>query len=96
MNSSLQLISIFISFLYGMLFYFLTIILFKLINSLKKIYKHIITFIYVLDISIIYMIIMYNINKGYFHLYFIFMVFIGFIICGLILSKIHVKRYFKH
>ena len=100
MNSNIQLISILISFIYGILFYSLTNLLFKLINNLKVIYKHIITFIYVLDMSIIYMIILYKINLGYFHIYFIFMVFLGFIIgeflSKYLKSKIDVNRYFKH
>ena len=100
MNSKLQLISFLISFIYGIIFYFLTTLNFKLIDNLKRIVKHIITFIYVLDITIIYILIFYHLNKGYFHIYFILTVFIGFIV-GYILdkklvSKIHVKKIFKN
>ncbi len=100
MNNIIQLISIFISFFYGIIFYLLTNLLFYLIEKNKRIVKHLITFIYVIDMAIIYMIILYNINKGYFHIYFIFMVFLGFIIGSFLyrkyLSKIHVKQLFKH
>ena len=100
MTSSLQLYSFLISFIFGIIFYFLTDINFKLINDLKKYLKHIITFIYVIDMTIIYIIIIYNINKGYFHIYFIFLVFVGFIIGYIlkreVLSKIDVKRFFKN
>ena len=96
----MQLLTLFISFLYGIFFYYLTCLNFKLIDNIKVIIKHVITFIYVLDIAIIYIIILYKLNKGYFHIYFIGMVFVGFftgyIIRQNILSKIHVKRIFKH
>ena len=100
MNAKLQLITFIISFIYGIIFSLLTIYNFNLIAKLKVIFKHLITFIYVLDMTIIYIIILYHLNKGYFHIYFIMTVFLGFVI-GLIiykklLSKINVKRHFKN
>lgn len=96
MNSKLQLISFLVSFIYGIIFYLLTNINFKLIMNFKLITKHIITFIYVLDMIIIYLIIFYHLNNGYFHIYFILMVFIGFftgyILYKKFLSKINVKK----
>ncbi len=100
MTSTLQLISFLVSFLFGILFFFLTFLNFKLIQNLKVITKHILTFVYVMDITIIYIILMYHVNKGNFHIYFIFTVFIGFLIGYLLkkylLSKINVKRLFKN
>jgi hypothetical protein len=90
MSSGIQLISLSISFLYGIIFYYLSIINFKVINNLKNIIKNIITIIYVFDISIIYVILVYKINNGYFHIYFILMVILGYIL-GNYLSKIYVK-----
>lgn len=86
MNSNLQLISFLVSFLFGLIFYFLTYINFKLIKDLKKLFQHLLTFIYVIDMTIIYIIIFYHLNKGYFHIYFIFTVFIGFIL-GFLINK---------
>ena len=86
MSSSIQLLTFLISFIFGIIFYYLTVLNFKLINDLKKYLIHIITFIYVLDMVIIYIIILYHLNKGYFHIYFIFMVMIGYLI-GYILNK---------
>lgn len=96
----MQLLSFFISFIYGIIFYFLTILNFKLINDLKTFLKHILTFIYVLDIIIIYIIVIYHLNNGYFHIYFLIMVFIGYLVGFLIkniiiekiISKISVKK----
>ena len=98
MNSNMQIISFLVSFIYGIVFYYLTILNFKLIDNLKTFVKHILTFIYVLDVTIIYIIIFYHLNKGYFHIYFILTVFIGFVLgCFLhkkYLSKLYVKRIF--
>jgi len=100
MNSNMQLISFLVSFIFGILFYFVTILNFKLIENLKRYVQHILTFIYVIDVTIIYIIIFYHLNKGYFHIYFILMVFVGFFIGYFlykrIISKINVKRLFKH
>ena len=95
MNSNIQILSFVVSFIYGVIFYFITKINFQLIKDLKLYLKHILTFIYTLDMAIIYIIILYHINKGYFHIYFIMLVFIGFII-GYVanqkLSKLNVKK----
>lgn len=99
MTSNIQLISLSISFLFGILFYYLSLFNFKIINNLKRYIKHILTSIYVLDITIIYVIILYKINNGYFHIYFIFMVilgyFVGFITNYYYFSKVNVKQIFK-
>ena len=80
MTSNIQLLSLFVSFIYGILFYFLTKVNFLIINKLSNRIQFIITFIYTIDMVIIYSIIMYKINNGYLHIYFIAMVLIGFII----------------
>lgn len=99
MNSNMQLLSFLVSFIFGIIFYFITIINFKLINDLKLYLKHILTFIYVLDMVIIYVIIFYHLNKGYFHIYFLLSVFLGYFVAFLtnkkFLSKICVKQIFK-
>ena len=91
MNSSLQLLSFFISFIFGIIFCFITMLNFKLIEKLKKYIQHIITFIYVIDVTIIYIIIMYHLNKGYFHIYFIMMVFVGYLV-GVIIYKKFISK----
>ena len=96
----MQLLSFAISFVYGIIFYYLTILNFKLISNSKKIIQHILTFIYVIDMVILYIIIFYHLNKGYFHIYFIAMViigyFVGFITNKKIISKIIVNKKLRH
>ena len=89
----MQLLSFAISFVYGIIFYYLTILNFKLISNSKKIIQHILTFIYVIDMVILYIIIFYHLNKGYFHIYFILMVMIGYIV-GYILYKKFLSKIF--
>ena len=100
MNSTLQLITFIVSFIFGLLFAIITVYNFKLIKNLSKYVQNFLTFIYVIDMTIIYIIIMYHLNRGYFHIYFIISViigfFIGFIIYDKLLSKIDVKRIFKN
>lgn len=101
MNSKLQLITFLVSFIYGNFFYFLTIFNFKLLKKEKKWLQHLITVIYVFDIIIIYTILIYKLNHGYFHIYFILITILGFITGYFLLHyfrKISVKvqnRFFK-
>lgn len=79
MNSYLQLYSFIISFFYGNIFFVLTRFNFYIIEGLNKFLKIFITFVYTMDIVIIYSIIMYKINNGNLHIYFISTVLIGFL-----------------
>lgn len=99
MSSSIQLLTFFISFLYGIIFSFLTILNFKILDKVSKYMKHLVTFVYVIDMIIIYIIIVYKINNGYFHLYFILTVIVSYFV-GLLtyykkVSKIDVNRLFS-
>lgn len=80
MDYKLQLLSLLVSFIYGIFFYFTSVLNFRIIKKCHKIFKYIITFIYMLDISILYVSIMYKVNNGYIHGYFLIMLLCGFII----------------
>ena len=99
MNNYIQLISLVISFIYGILFFFLTKIHFDIVEDLKSVYKHFLTVLYTLDMIIIYALILYKINDGYFHIYFIVLVLLGFLIGYLYnvkISQIIVKLKNRH
>ena len=55
-----------------------------------------VSFIYGIFMTVIYVIILYKLNNGYFHIYFILMVFIGYYVGYLtkllLLSKTNVKN----
>jgi hypothetical protein len=97
MTSNIQLISIIVSFLYGQILSYLTLFNYFLLKGINNIIKNIIMFIYVLDMAIIYAIILFKINNGCFHHYFIIMIilsyFVGLIIYKKIISKIVVNVY---
>lgn len=87
MTSNIQLISMLVSFLYGSIFMILLKINFDIIKHLNKLKQNIITFIFILDMSVIYSIIIYKINNGYYHIYFIAILFLGFIITYYVYKK---------
>lgn len=78
MNYKIQLLSFLFSFLYGVFFYFTSLLNYKFIKKLNKIFQYAITFAYMLNIAIIYICLSFKINNGNIHHYFIFMVLIGF------------------
>ncbi len=80
MNYKIQLISFLVSFLFGIFFFYTNMLNKKIINRQKIHYKYIITFLYIINITLIYIILIYKINKGIFHIYFLIMVLLGYII----------------
>ncbi len=76
--------------MYGILFGLLTIKHFKIIEKYHVIFKYIITLVFILDIMLGYMLGMYKINQGIFHIYFIIVCFLGFW-CSYYLHK-YVKK----
>ena len=80
MNYKIQLISFLVSFLFGIFFFYTNMLNKKIINKQKIYYKYIITFLYIINITLIYIILIYKINKGIFHIYFLIMVLLGYII----------------
>ncbi len=88
MNSTIQLISFLVSFIYGILFYLLTRFNKYIIENRRIVFRFIITLIFIIDIAILYIYIMYRINHGYFHIYFIFTVILGFVVTHVFYRKI--------
>lgn len=93
MNYKLQLASFLFSLVYGIFFFITNRLNKKLIQKEKVIFKYIITFLYILNIVLIYIISIYKINTGIFHFYFILMVILGYIIGYLQFYKS--KKYVK-
>lgn len=78
MDYKLQILSFLVSFLFGSFFYLTSVLNFKLIRNFSKVLKYFITMIYVLDISLLYVLLMYKVNSGIIHVYFVLVLFIGF------------------
>jgi len=91
MNIKLQIITLVVSFFYGIFFSFFLSLNYKFIYSDKKIFKTIISFLVVIINALLYFIILRKINYGIFHIYEILALILGFIIENWI-STIIAKR----
>ena len=97
MSANLQLICFLVSFIYGMFFGILTNFHFKLINKYHKIFQLLISLVFIIDIVLGYILIMYHLNDGIFHIYFFIFIFIGYILSFPLRKYIKriLKKYFK-
>lgn len=93
MDNQIQLLSFLFSFLFGIFFSFTGRYHYKMVFSLKKMFRYFLTFLYILDISLMYIVIMYYINQGVIHLYFVIITFFGYALEKKIYS--YVKKYVK-
>lgn len=80
MNIKLQIITLVVSFFYGIFFSFFLSLNYKFIYSDKKIVKTIASFLIVIISVLLYFIILRKINYGIFHVYEILALIFGFII----------------
>lgn len=94
MDLNTQIATLIFSFLYGIFFSLFLTLNYKLIYGEIKIYKIIITFLFVLTNVFIYFLILRKINNGIFHTYSIIMIIIGYTIEN-ILAKEITKRFKK-
>lgn len=79
MNLKLQIISIFISLIYGVILYGFYSIFKKYTQNIKSIYKILSSFFFAMISTTIYFIIYNNINNGIIDKYFIFITIIIFL-----------------
>lgn len=79
MDAKTQIIVLLFSYFYGFFFFYLAYINKKIIDKKNKIYRSLITTLFMYNIVLIYIIIIYKINNGKFHIYFFIMIIIGFI-----------------
>ena len=101
MTSYIQIISFLISFIYGIFFYLLSRFNKYILDNKNKLITLIITTIFIIDIVILYIYIIYKINHGCFHIYFLITVIIGFSLTNIYyyklknICKIYVKKILK-
>lgn len=79
MALSIQLKVLITSFVYGILFAYVLKIQYKLLFNGKLWYKILVNFLFVMDNCLLYFIILKTINNGMFHLYFFFLLILGFL-----------------
>ncbi len=79
MNGYIQVYIVFLSYLYGIIFYILAKYNLLITKNLSTLLKYLITFIFIIDIVIIYIYLIFSINKGIFHIYFLLSMFLGYL-----------------
>ena len=79
MDAKTQIIVLLFSYLYGFLFYYLYLLNYNIIKKYHSIYKSFITIMFMYNIVLIYLICLYKLNNGIFHIYFLIMLILGFI-----------------
>lgn len=91
MNLRVQLISLIVSFLYGVFFYLLLELNYKFLYSSNLVVKIVVSFLFVMFNVLLYFLILMKINYGYVHLYFFLCIILGYFVCKVVYKKI-VKR----
>jgi hypothetical protein len=86
MDIKIQLLSFLFSFLFGIFFYFTSFINYKMIKNYSVIFRYLISLFYALDIALLYILMMYKINYGVIHIYFVMILFVGYYM-GMIYCK---------
>lgn len=80
MNIDIQILSFIVSFIFGICYY-IEFLIYNFITKNKKIGSKLVTItILVINNIILYLSLMYKINNGYVHIYFIFMATFGYIL----------------
>ena len=87
MELSIQLQSLITSFVYGMLVSYLIKLQYKFLFNGRIFYKIIITTLFIFDNCLLYFLLLRTINDGIFHIYFLFMLIIGYLFGNYLVDK---------
>ena len=87
MSSYIQVVSFIVSFFFGIVFYLLTRFNRFMLSNKNNVIKFLVTLVFIIDIVILYIYLMYKINFGVIHPYFVSLVVIGFILMSLLFEK---------
>jgi len=79
MDYRIQLLSLAVSFVYGVFLTLLVEVNYRFISGKKKILQNFLTLLFIIDIVLLYLIMMYKINSGVVHVYFILLVIFGYV-----------------
>jgi len=79
MNSYVQLFCLIVSFLYGILLYYLNMFNYKILKGKNILVKILGSILYILNVSLLYILFLYKINYGVLHIYFVLFMILGYI-----------------
>ncbi len=88
MGLKVQIVSLLVSFCYGMFFYLLLELNSRFLYSSNIIVKVLVSFLFVMFHTLLYFIILMKINYGYIHFYFFLCIILGYILCKVVYKKI--------
>ena len=83
-NINIQILSLVVSFLYGIFFYIILEVNYRFLTSSSKIIKVLSSLLFVLFHALLYFIILLYINNGYIHLYFLICILVGNFFCKVV------------
>lgn len=87
MSIDIQILSFVFSFLYGIIVYIAFKYIKKYIYFVKNVYKFLNSLLFFTDVSIVYFLVLYFINNGHIHIYFILSSFSSFLIMNVFYKK---------
>ncbi len=93
MDEITQLLSFFISFLFGFGFHILTTWHFKTTETYNLLMRYLTTILFVFNIVLLYVYIMYLINNGVIHIYFLAFVVLGFLCFGILQKNVKLNLF---
>ena len=77
---NLQIKALIVSFIYGIIISYLIKLQYKYLFPKKYILQIIVDMLFVFDIFLLYFLILKYINNGAFHIYFLFIIIIGYVL----------------
>ena len=80
MNSYVQLMCLFVSFCYGIVLYYTNILNIMIINTKNILIKLIISFLYILLMSLIFVSFLYKVNGGILNSFIILFIVLGYVL----------------
>lgn len=80
MELKIQLLSLFVSFIFGIFLFFMVKLNYKYLFSSFNKKRIFFNFIFSLDFSLLYFLVLYYINDGILHLYFLLLIIFGFLL----------------
>ena len=80
MDLSIQLKVLIVSFTYGIMLAYIIRGQYKYFFNAKLWYKLILNSLFVFDIVVLYFLVLKTINHGIFHIYFLFLIILGFLL----------------
>lgn len=87
MKLKIQIYSLIYSYIYGLVLFYLFNFNNKIVDRVKPVYKIIISFFFVLFISLSYFVMLLYINNGYIHLYFYLSILLGYLTMYIVYKK---------